>query len=278
MAVNQGWAGSSGFLTSSNSTTSANTFVHAKPCNRSVASQAGWALQPVSPVALPSSTSIEQQQRYRIVSTPHSGSDHVHCVDFVGPDGHPELAGALLACNDSAPGQFLFHNANQTLTLAADGRCVDVGGGWGPVVSVGTCNGGKNQQFSFGAAGGLWSDECGGGAPHTARFPRRCMERRTGSPRPDNAKGIRSQVWAKPLLPLGSMAILVINNQAGPSFHGRVEFALVDGMDSARSYAVRDLHKRANLGVTSAGMFQTDEIAEHDSRMLLFTPEHEHEH
>ena len=291
--------------------------MHARPCNGSTAAQEGWSLRPVASPPL-STWSGGQQQVYRIIISADNNSRNTTtttsapagspspspslsasasalqptlksvCVDFIGPDGHPEFAGAIVPCVEGAPGQLFHYNDNHTLTVASDGRCVDVGGGVGPVISAGTCNGGTNQQFTFDADnGGRWysSYDAGGTGGGTTRvltgaasrrgvvWPRRCMERRSGSPRPDDASDIYSQVWAKPLPPRGSMAVLVVNNQAGAQFRQHLDFSEIDGLDRAGRYAVRDLYQHTNLGVASAGEWETDEMGEHDSSMYLFTPE-----
>ena len=159
-----------------------------------------------------------------------------------------------------------FFNSNGTLTEVSSGQCVDISAKVGPHVSLGACNGGLNQKFEV-ATGGVWKDTGTGGI-----FPPRCMQRRKGNPQHDSPSDIYFQIWAKPQ-PDGAMAVLAINNQAGPNFHARINFSAIEGMDPTKGYDVRDVYQRAALPTGAmGGSFVTTAFAEHDSRLLLFTP------
>merc|ERR1711904_415816 len=133
----------------------------------------------------------------------------------------------------------------------------------GPVVQLASCNGGGNQKFNF--KNGMWSDIATG-----STFPLRCIDRRKGRDGHDTASEIYFQIWAKPQ-PNGATAVLVVNNGAGPELNARIELDAAASI-SVQSYRVRDLYTRRDLPTITSPIFVTDAIAEHDSRMYVFTP------
>ena len=165
--------------------------MEAVPCNATAASQKGWELRRVDG-SFPAVFQIVVDNQ---------------CVDF-------GRGGRVWACNATAPGQVFLHNANKTLTEVSTGKCVDIGAKVGPGISVGSCNAGENQKFEF-AAGGVWKDAGTGERRPGCQYPPcitppRCMQRRKGNPRHDDANDIYFQIWAKPQ-PEGATAVLVLN-------------------------------------------------------------------
>jgi len=260
LAVNQNWVGSSGSLVASSSTNSETPFVWARKCDPSEKGQMGWALK-----AVPGSL-LDGPSLWQITATDGEGAAS-SCVDF-GLGGEDDTFGRIVPCNRKSQGQIVCHNQNKTLTLASNGKCVDVSAWKGPTVSIGDCHTGQaNQQYIFSPTG-AWLDN----ANNSKQTPRRCMERRLGSPAGDKADEIFHQTWAKPQ-PNGSFAVFFVNSKAPKGFKGHLNFSSVPGMSSKVVYVARDLQKRVNIPGEFIASFTTpDVIDSHDSRMYAFTP------
>lgn len=244
IAVNQQWAGHPGRLVQQITHQLPVSYVHAKECDRSKASQRDWAVQ--GPLG---------SNGTRFIRSTSTGL----CVDaWTNPI-------RLEPCTANNSQLFRWDMGTGEIRapfyLNNEGKlngCFDVSGKYGPNVQLTKCYGQPNDWFDL-SVDGVWSDR---GSDQT--YPPRCME-------PEHGLFTDGQLWAKPQ-PGGAVAVFAFNAGAQEPVSFTINLFKDLGLPAGASYMLRDVWARRDISVIQDTLDITA-IAFHDSRFLLLTPQ-----